>query len=48
MAQFQTILGGDNVGSATLANYVQNFNTLSTKIADLALKIDAIQHPKSD
>lgn len=48
MAQFQTILGGDNVGSATLANYVQNFNTLSTKIADLAIKIDAIQHPRTD
>ena len=48
MAQFQTILGGDNVGSATLANYVQRFNTLSTKIADLAMKIDAIQHPRTD
>lgn len=48
MAQFQTILGGENVGSATLANYVQRFNTLSTKIADLAIKIDAIQHPRVD
>ena len=48
MIRFQTLLGGDQVGSATLANYLQNFNTLSTKIADLAMKIDAIQHPRTD
>lgn len=48
LARFQTLVGGEEVGSATLANYLQRFNSLSTKIADIALKIDAIKHPKSD
>ena len=48
LVRFQSLVGGDEVGSATLANYLQRFNSLSTKIADIALKIDAIEHPKSD
>lgn len=48
LVRFQSLVGGDEVGSATLANYLQRFNSLSTKIADIALKIDAIKHPKSD
>ena len=48
LIRFQSLVGGDEVGSATLANYLQRFNSLSTKIADIALKIDAIEHPKSD
>jgi len=48
LARFQTLVGGEEVGSATLANYLQRFNSLSTKIADIALKIDAIKHPKYD
>lgn len=48
LVRFQTLVGGDEVGSATLANYLQRFNSLSTKIADIALKIDAIKHPKTD
>ena len=48
LIRFQSLVGGDEVGSATLANYLQRFNSLSTKIADIALKIDAIKHPKSD
>ena len=48
LVRFQALVGGDEVGSATLANYLQRFNSLSTKIADIALKIDAIKHPKTD
>ena len=48
LVRFQSLVGGDEVGSATLANYLQRFNSLSTKIADIALKIDAIKHPKTD
>ena len=48
LVRFQTLIGGDEVGSATLANYLQRFNSLSTKITDIGLKIEAIKHPKSD
>lgn len=48
LLQFHRVLGNDAVGSSVLASYVQDYNTLATQIADIALKLDALENPAVD
>lgn len=48
LLQFHRVLGSDTEGSAVLASYVQDYNTLATQIASLAIELDALKNPQVD
>ena len=48
LLQFHRVMGGDTEGSAVLASYVQDYNTLAVQIGNLAIEIDALKHPGND